>query len=273
MLDFEIKKYYSRWEEGAIKLQKSVRTLSAIVQAAAVLPLIRNGLALPALWTEYTRILAAVTAPFAHELLADEGDYSGADLPLKPIHCLVSLSVQAYLDWLQHLLSDWECDALLLGVVLNLYLDTSSSSGQIMAQRILNSLLASRHESIGIVAVERNDSEDGGSEDDEEENGGGEGEGLDNGDDRSSKSSRSRSSGELSDAAPAGEANEEIEDSFALTEATATALKQALVVIAQALSSSGRTHSVVSLYGADSVSSTGTSASILGNIKKNIEDW
>jgi hypothetical protein len=228
------------WIELSLRVTKPLNTLAASLQAQCSLPSTR-GERVMASWDEFDSILTALVAHDQTRSLSMEA--------------LLSVAIVKHMEWLHRLLSSWEYASLLLSILLNLKLDTTSPSGQHMAQRILHNLLTARHQEVGIVPLAEVD---------------------DVMDDASESSTSSLHSGTLQEKSHEGsDSEDELGENFRLSDASVDSLKQTLLAIAQALSSGGGRHGTAALWKttATTHSSAATNAAILSDIRKNVEEW
>jgi hypothetical protein len=228
------------WIGLSLRVTKPFNTLAASLQAQCSLPS-TQGERVMASWDEFGSILTALAAHDQTRSL--------------PLEALLSVAIVKHMEWLHRLLSSWEYASLLLSILLNLKLDTTSPSGQHMAQRILHNLLTARHQEVGIVPLAEAD---------------------DVMDDASESSASSLRSGTLQEKSHEGsDSEDELGENFRLSDASVDSLKQTLLAIAQALSSGGGRHGTAALRktAVAAHSSAATNAAILADIRKNVEEW
>jgi hypothetical protein len=136
---------------------------------------------------------------------------------------------------------------------VNLKLDTTTPGGQHFAQRILHCLLTVRHDVVGIVPIVDEDEEDSDSES------------------GSSVGGLAIVEEKSEDSIPP----EELGENFKPSDASLAALKQSLAAIAEALTASPRAQKIATLRkrAKAAVHEEATNASILVEIRKNVEEW
>lgn len=250
-LEMTAQQYSQQWDGVLQSMHKPVHALSALMQALVTIPS-TQGLVFLGVWSEYKLLLShAGAGATAAGPVSDAGDR----LKTSSAGVILSRSVQSLLTWLPNMLTDWELHAVLLSALLSLHLDTATASGQIMAQRVLQSMRVARHECIGIVPI--NDSDEAESD-----------AGSESSSSVGAVSLHERSDEDVSDA-------EDTSDNFRLSENTLAVLKQSLLLIAQALESFAKTHGVKVTVRASSVlvQVAESSLSIVSELRKNIEDW